>query len=99
MDDRRPEVFGVTLAMFIFATVVVILRFISCIAIVRKVAMHDYLMLVAWVWKLLFSRACLVCWNSGANCGSFCGVDSGLWVLLFNMLRNYEGVWTPRGAS
>lgn len=50
MDDRRPEVFGVTLALFVIATVVVILRFISRIVIVRKVAIHDYIMLVAWVW-------------------------------------------------
>lgn len=49
MDDRRHRVFGVTASLFVLATIVVIIRFISCIAVVRRVALHDYFMLLAWV--------------------------------------------------
>ncbi len=49
MDDLRPVVRGVTIATFAVATVFVILRFMSRVLIVRKVQLHDYFMLMAWV--------------------------------------------------
>ncbi|KAK2764035.1 hypothetical protein FQN54_009654 [Arachnomyces sp. PD_36] len=55
MDDRRTQVRGVTLALFVIATFVVIIRFISCAAVVKKVALHDYFMLVAWLLAFGFS--------------------------------------------
>lgn len=49
MQDQRPEVLTVSIVFFVIATVFVALRFISRIFIVQKVALHDYLMLLAWV--------------------------------------------------
>jgi hypothetical protein len=49
MEDRRPEILVVSIVFFVLATVFVALRFVSRIWIVRKLALHDYLMLLAWV--------------------------------------------------
>jgi hypothetical protein len=49
MEDRRPEVLVVSIVFFVLATVFVALRFVSRIWIVRRLALHDYLMLLAWV--------------------------------------------------
>ncbi|XRM47309.1 hypothetical protein ABZX51_010295 [Aspergillus tubingensis] len=55
MQDQRPEVLTVSIVFFVIATVFVALRFISRIFIVQKVALHDYLMLLAWVLDFGFS--------------------------------------------
>lgn len=49
MADRRPEVLVVSVIFFALATVFVALRFVSRIFVVRRVGLHDYLMLLAWV--------------------------------------------------
>ena len=49
MEDRRPEVLVVSIVFFSLATIFVALRFVSRIWIVRRLALHDYLMLLAWV--------------------------------------------------
>lgn len=49
MEDRRPEVLVVSIVFFLIATVFVALRFVSRIFIVRRLSLHDYVMLVAWV--------------------------------------------------
>ena len=53
MDDRRPEVLVVSIIFFVIATVFVVFRFVSRIFVVRKVGIHDYFMLLAWVCILL----------------------------------------------
>ncbi|RDW59292.1 putative MFS monosaccharide transporter [Aspergillus mulundensis] len=57
MEDRRPEVLVVSIVFFSLATIFVALRFVSRIWIVRRLALHDYLMLVAWLIDLGFSTA------------------------------------------
>lgn len=49
MRDRRPLVLGVSIAFFVIASIFVALRFVSRIFVVRRVGLHDYLMLLAWV--------------------------------------------------
>jgi hypothetical protein len=51
MDDRKLPVLMVTIIFFALASVFVALRFVSRLGIVRKVALHDYVMLLAWVRK------------------------------------------------
>lgn len=48
-QNRGDEVLAVTVAMFVAATVAVILRFISRFGVVKKVSQDDYAMMVAWV--------------------------------------------------
>lgn len=55
MQTRRPATLGVSITFFVIASVFVALRFISRIFIVRRVGLHDYLMLVAWVCASLGS--------------------------------------------
>ncbi|KAJ5176349.1 Major facilitator superfamily domain general substrate transporter [Penicillium canariense] len=55
METRRPETLGVSITFFVIASIFVALRFISRIFIVRRVGLHDYLMLVAWVIDFGFS--------------------------------------------
>ncbi|RHZ54104.1 putative MFS monosaccharide transporter [Aspergillus thermomutatus] len=55
MADRRPEVLVVSIIFFALATVFVALRFVSRIFVVRKVGLHDYLMLLAWAIDFGFS--------------------------------------------
>lgn len=49
MEDRRPEVLVVSIVFFLIATVFVALRFVSRVYIVRRLSLHDYVMLLAWV--------------------------------------------------
>ncbi|KAI4186979.1 MAG: hypothetical protein LQ346_005585 [Caloplaca aetnensis] len=49
-QNRGDEVLAVTVAMFVAATVAVILRFISRFGVVKKVSQDDYAMMVAWAW-------------------------------------------------
>ncbi|KAL6234228.1 hypothetical protein BDW75DRAFT_213068 [Aspergillus navahoensis] len=55
MEDRRPEVLVVSIVFFSLATIFVALRFVSRICIVRRLALHDYLMFLAWLIDLAFS--------------------------------------------
>ncbi|KAE8323319.1 major facilitator superfamily domain-containing protein [Aspergillus sergii] len=55
MEDRRPEVLVVSIVFFVIASVFVALRFVSRVFIVKKVGLHDYLMLLAWVIDFGFS--------------------------------------------
>ncbi|KAL3410789.1 major facilitator superfamily domain-containing protein [Aspergillus fumigatus] len=55
MADRRPEVLVVSVIFFALATVFVALRFVSRIFVVRRVGLHDYLMLLAWLIDFGFS--------------------------------------------
>ena len=55
MQTHRPATLGVSITFFVIASVFVALRFISRIFIVRRVGLHDYLMLVAWVCASLGS--------------------------------------------
>ncbi|KAL4740356.1 major facilitator superfamily domain-containing protein [Aspergillus similis] len=57
MEDRRPEVLVVSIVFFSLATIFVALRFVSRIWVVRRLALHDYLMLLAWLIDLGFSTA------------------------------------------
>lgn len=49
MHSRQHATLGVSITFFVIATLFVALRFVSRIFVVRKVGLHDYLMLVAWV--------------------------------------------------
>ncbi|PYH95121.1 MFS general substrate transporter [Aspergillus ellipticus CBS 707.79] len=55
MDDQRPTVLTVSIALFVIASVFVALRFVSRIFIVQKVVLHDYLMLLAWILDFGFT--------------------------------------------
>ncbi|KAJ5570470.1 Major facilitator superfamily domain general substrate transporter [Penicillium hispanicum] len=55
MEGRRPATLGVSVTFFVIASIFVVLRFISRVFVVRKVGLHDYLMLVAWVVDFGFS--------------------------------------------
>lgn len=57
MDDRRPEVLVVSIIFFVLASVFVALRFVSRIFVMRRVGVHDSLMLFAWLVDLGFSLA------------------------------------------
>ncbi|KAJ9318735.1 hypothetical protein DTO271D3_865 [Paecilomyces variotii] len=65
MQSRRAAVLVVSIILFAIATVIVVLRFISRIAIVKKVLLHDYLMLLAWVLDLGFSVSLFVATSKG----------------------------------
>jgi len=56
MEDRRPPVLVVSITIFVVATVFVALRFVSRIGVVKRVGLHDYFMLLAWVWDACFLR-------------------------------------------
>lgn len=49
METRRPATLGVSITFFVIASVFVALRFVSRIFVVRKIGLHDWLMLLAWV--------------------------------------------------
>ncbi|KAJ5934752.1 Major facilitator superfamily domain general substrate transporter [Penicillium verhagenii] len=55
MQSRQPVTLGVSVTFFVIASVFVALRFISRVFVVRRVALHDYLMLLAWVIDFGFS--------------------------------------------
>ncbi|KAJ6012795.1 hypothetical protein N7522_003150 [Penicillium canescens] len=55
MEGRRPATLGVSITFFILASIFVALRFISRIFVVRKIGLHDWLMLVAWIIDFGFS--------------------------------------------
>ncbi|EKV19581.1 hypothetical protein PDIG_02200 [Penicillium digitatum PHI26] len=58
MEGRQQATLGVSITFFSIATIFVTLRFISRIFVVRKVGLHDWLMLVAWVGYLDLIPAC-----------------------------------------
>lgn len=49
MQSRQPATLGVSVTIFVLASIFVALRFISRVFVVRKVGLHDWLMLLAWV--------------------------------------------------
>lgn len=49
MDSRATRSRAVTIVIFILASIFVALRFVSRCWIVRRIALHDYIMLLAWV--------------------------------------------------
>ncbi|KXG52254.1 Major facilitator superfamily domain, general substrate transporter [Penicillium griseofulvum] len=55
MKGRQPPTLGVSITLFSIATIFVALRFISRIFVVRKIGLHDWLMLVAWLVDFGFS--------------------------------------------
>ncbi|KAJ5133968.1 Major facilitator superfamily domain general substrate transporter [Penicillium atrosanguineum] len=55
MQSRQPTTLGVSISFFVIASVFVALRFVSRIFVVRKIGLHDWLMLVAWVIDFGFS--------------------------------------------
>ncbi|OGE50379.1 hypothetical protein PENARI_c017G08759 [Penicillium arizonense] len=55
MEGRRPATLGVSITFFILASIFIALRFISRIFVVRKIGLHDWLMLVAWIIDFGFS--------------------------------------------
>ncbi|KAF7589654.1 hypothetical protein BBP40_003988 [Aspergillus hancockii] len=55
MEDRRPEVLVVSIVFFVIASIFVALRFVSRVFIVKKVGLHDWLMLLAWIIDFGFS--------------------------------------------
>lgn len=64
MEDRRPEVLVVSIVFFVIASVFVALRFVSRVFIVKKVGLHDYLMLLAWVCLVSRPSVAYECWGS-----------------------------------
>lgn len=58
MEGRQQATLGVSITFFSIASIFVALRFISRIFVVRKIGLHDWLMLVAWVGSLDLIPAC-----------------------------------------
>lgn len=54
MEDRGPAILAVTIALHAVATLFVFFRFVSRIFVVRRLGLHDYLMLLAWVCLLFY---------------------------------------------
>ncbi|GAD99801.1 MFS transporter, putative [Paecilomyces variotii No. 5] len=65
MQDRRTAVLVVSIILFAIATAIVALRFISRIAIVKKILFHDYLILLAWVLDLGLSVSLFIATSQG----------------------------------
>lgn len=78
MEGRQPAVLGVSISAFVLASLFVALRFISRILIVRKVVLHDYLMLIAWVYSPVW-------WFYEASTSNT-PPGNRLWVLIFIVL-------------
>ncbi|KAJ5787286.1 Major facilitator superfamily domain general substrate transporter [Penicillium paradoxum] len=55
MKGRQGATLGVSITFFTIASIFVALRFISRIFVVRKIGLHDWLMLVAWFIDFGFS--------------------------------------------
>ncbi|KAJ5867443.1 hypothetical protein N7534_001996 [Penicillium rubens] len=55
MEGRQQATLGVSITFFCIASIFVALRFISRIFVVRKIGLHDWLMLVAWLIDFGFS--------------------------------------------
>ncbi|KAL9578577.1 MAG: hypothetical protein Q9212_005628 [Teloschistes hypoglaucus] len=55
-QNRGHEVLAVTIALFVAATVAVLLRFISRAGIVRRISYDDYAMIVAWNPALMATK-------------------------------------------
>ncbi|KAL8933368.1 MAG: hypothetical protein Q9211_005818 [Gyalolechia sp. 1 TL-2023] len=55
-ENRGNEVLAVTVALFVGATVAVILRFISRVGIVKRISEDDYAMIVAWNPALMATK-------------------------------------------
>lgn len=58
MDDRRLPVLVVSILLLVFASVFVGLYLVSCLFVVKKVRLSDYLMLLAWVSKPACGQGC-----------------------------------------
>lgn len=52
MESRRSATLGVSITLFVLASIFVALRFVSRVFVVRRVGLHDWLILVAWVCGL-----------------------------------------------
>lgn len=52
VEDRGPVVLAVTATMISLSTVFIILRLVSRAAIVKRVSLDDYLIVVAWIIAL-----------------------------------------------
>lgn len=79
MQTRRPATLGVSVTIFILGSIFVALRFVSRIFVVKKIGLHDWLMLLAWVcedwlalrlpgmatrtWKAKWEHSQLSFWN------------------------------------
>jgi hypothetical protein len=65
MQTRQPTTLAVSITFFVIASIFVALRFVSRIFVVRRIALHDYLMLLAWVRWNLSSAGDGPCTSSG----------------------------------
>lgn len=71
MQSRQPATLGVSVTVFILASVFVALRFISRVFVVREVGLHDWLMLLAWVCD--FPGLVQTLHLPGVGCAPECG--------------------------
>ncbi|KAJ5570875.1 Major facilitator superfamily domain general substrate transporter [Penicillium sp. DV-2018c] len=55
MKSRQRATLGVSITLFTLASIFVALRFISRIFVVRRIGLHDWLMLAAWFIDFAFS--------------------------------------------
>ncbi|KAI9797392.1 MAG: hypothetical protein M1825_006007 [Sarcosagium campestre] len=67
IDDRGPAVLAVTVTVIVVSSIFVILRFISRIAIVRKVSWDDYFMILAWA--ISFGLSFSICYGTSRGLG------------------------------
>lgn len=59
MESHRSATLGVSISVFVTASIFVALRFISRVFVVRRVELHDWLMLVAWVCRFPPAGPCM----------------------------------------
>ncbi|CAI7629384.1 unnamed protein product [Penicillium pancosmium] len=65
MQTRQPTTLAVSITFFVIASIFVALRFVSRIFVVRRIALHDYLMLLAWVIDFGFCFALFYATKNG----------------------------------
>ncbi|KAJ5673982.1 Major facilitator superfamily domain general substrate transporter [Penicillium macrosclerotiorum] len=71
MASRQPATLGVSISFFVIASVFVALRFISRVFVVRRVGLHDYFMLVAWIIDFGFSFSLFYATKKGLGLHSY----------------------------
>lgn len=90
-QNRGHEVLAVTIALFVAATVAVVLRFISRAGIVRRISYDDYAMIVAWV------SDCSLAMTDESSSDIF--LAHRFRFLLLHLLRNHVGFGQTPGKS
>jgi hypothetical protein len=79
----------VTIVFFVLASIFVALRFVSRWGIVRKIALHDHIMLLAWVCMVLLREQLD---DAESRTDEYVtNLDHRFWLHLLNLLWHHQG--------